>query len=199
MAQPAPGKTCGSCTLCCKVVGVAELKKPGDVWCGHCNKAKGCKIYDTRPQECRTFYCLFLLGADFPELWRPSKSKLVIYGQGNDVVVHVDPGAPGAWLSEPFYTALKGLAENQGPLGGMVSARIGRRCIVFKPDGHIDLGALGDDETIRFSFHLGRSRRRRSGSRTRASAVPPGSGAGEVSPFRRGIDRTTCFAFLSLR
>ena len=62
-AQPAPGKTCGSCTLCCKVVGVAELKKPADVWCGHCNKAKGCKIYDTRPQECRTFYCLFLLGA----------------------------------------------------------------------------------------------------------------------------------------
>jgi hypothetical protein len=154
-AQPAPGKTCGSCTLCCKVVGVAELKKPADVWCGHCNKAKGCKIYDTRPQECRTFYCLFLLGADFPELWRPSKSKLVLYGQGNDVVVHVDPGAPGAWLSEPFYTALKGLAENQGPLGGMVSARIGRRCIVFKPDGHIDLGALGDDETIRFSFHHG--------------------------------------------
>jgi hypothetical protein len=88
-------------------------------------------------------------------LWRPSKSKLVLYGQGNDVVVHVDPGAPGAWLSEPFYTALKGLAENQGPLGGMVSARIGRRCIVFKPDGHIDLGALGDDETIRFSFHHG--------------------------------------------
>ena len=154
-AQPAPGKTCGSCTLCCKVVGVAELKKPADVWCGHCNKAKGCKIYDTRPQECRTFYCLFLLGADFPELWRPSKSKLVLYGQGNDVVVHVDPGAPGAWLSEPFYTALKGLAENQGPLGGMVSARIGRRCIVFKPDGHIDLGALGDDETVRFSFHHG--------------------------------------------
>jgi hypothetical protein len=32
--------------------------------------------------------------------------------QGNDVVVHVDPGAPGAWLSEPFYTALKWLAEN---------------------------------------------------------------------------------------
>ena len=60
-AQPAPGKTCGSCTLCCKVVGVAELKKPADVWCGHCNKAKGCKIYDTRPLECRTFYCLFLL------------------------------------------------------------------------------------------------------------------------------------------
>jgi len=75
-----------------------------------------------------------------------------VNGQGNDVVVHVDPGAPGAWLSEPFYTALKGLSENQGPLGGMVSARIGGRCIVFKPDGHIDLGALGDDETIRFSF-----------------------------------------------
>ena len=37
----------------------------------------------------------FLLGADFSELWRPSKSKLVLYGQGNDVVVHVDPGAPG--------------------------------------------------------------------------------------------------------
>jgi len=155
LAQPAPGKTCGACTLCCKVVGIAELKKPADVWCGHCDKARGCKIYDTRPGECRTFNCLFLLHADFPEAWRPSKSKLVLYGQGNDVVVHVDPGAPGAWLSEPFYSALKGLAENQGPLGGMVSARIGRRCVVFKPDGHIDLGTLDDDETIRFSYQHG--------------------------------------------
>ena len=55
LAQPAPGKTCGSCTLCCKVVGIAELKKPADVWCGHCNKAKGCRIYDTRPQVCRKY------------------------------------------------------------------------------------------------------------------------------------------------
>src|SRR5262249_42946618 len=55
-------------------------------------------------------YCLFLLGADFPELWRPGKSMLVLYGQGSDVVVHVDPGAPGARLNEPFYTALKGLS-----------------------------------------------------------------------------------------
>lgn len=154
-AQPVPGKSCGTCTMCCKVLRVTELNKPTDVWCGHCDKGRGCKIYDTRPTECRTFNCLFLLHEGFPEAWRPSKSKLVLYPQGNDVVVHVDPGAPGAWLTEPFYTALKGLAENQGPLGGMVSARIGERAVVFKPDGHIDLGRVGPDETIRFSYRHG--------------------------------------------
>ena len=89
----------------------------------------------------------------------PSKSKLrALRCRGNDVVVHVDPGAPALWLSAcrfatPRFSA--GLAENQGPLGGMVSARIGRRCIVFKlSDGHIDLGALGDDETVQLQLSV---------------------------------------------
>ena len=33
---PVPGRACGSCTLCCKTMGVDELAKPPGVWCQHC-------------------------------------------------------------------------------------------------------------------------------------------------------------------
>ena len=33
---PIPGRTCGTCTLCCKAVAVEELAKPIGDWCPHC-------------------------------------------------------------------------------------------------------------------------------------------------------------------
>src|SRR4051794_24207443 len=45
-ARVLPGRSCGTCTLCCKVVGVLEIDKPGGVWCRHCVSGKHCAIYD---------------------------------------------------------------------------------------------------------------------------------------------------------
>ena len=85
-------RECGSCTLCCKLIGVEELKKPQNVWCRHCNIGQGCKIYDTRPQGCRDFSCLWLKGL-IPEELKPNDVHHVfdMTLDGKRLVVHSDP------------------------------------------------------------------------------------------------------------
>jgi hypothetical protein len=104
---------CGSCTMCCKLMGVTELKKPTNVWCTHCDIGKGCKIYPDRPTSCREFECLYKMMPKADIALRPDKCKVVIAPTTNPDVfsVHVDNTTPGAWKKEPIYTYLKGLAE----------------------------------------------------------------------------------------
>ena len=52
-----PGRECGTCMLCCKVMAIDALGKPPGVWCRHIKRGVGCDIYEQRPSECRTFYC----------------------------------------------------------------------------------------------------------------------------------------------
>jgi hypothetical protein len=56
-----PGRTCGACSLCCKVYSIAELNKPAGQWCPHLARGPGCTIYKSRPQDCRQFFCAWLL------------------------------------------------------------------------------------------------------------------------------------------
>ena len=71
-------KECGSCGLCCKVMAIKELKKPGGTWCPHWEKGTGCTIYGTRPQECKDFNCIWLVSKQpLPSLF-PKKCKAVI-------------------------------------------------------------------------------------------------------------------------
>ena len=44
-----PGKSCGPCTHCCKVLYIEELKKPAGPLCSNCNVGGGCGIYVSRP------------------------------------------------------------------------------------------------------------------------------------------------------
>src|SRR5579871_2428843 len=69
-------RTCGTCTLCCKVLRVESLEKPQGKWCESCEIGAGCRIYDARPTECRKFLCGYLLLRELDESWRPSLSKL---------------------------------------------------------------------------------------------------------------------------
>ena len=96
---------CGSCTLCCKLIGVKELEKPKNEWCEHCNKMEGCSIYDSRPQGCVDYECLWLQSQDkedpWPEYLRPDKSKVVVQTttDGKHMVAFVDPSRPLAYKS----------------------------------------------------------------------------------------------------
>ena len=49
-------RQCGPCTVCCTELKIfaPELKKEARVPCPHLG-AKGCGIYDTRPQICRSY------------------------------------------------------------------------------------------------------------------------------------------------
>ena len=55
-----PSNRCGSCTMCCRVFAISEFDKPADKWCKHCAMGKGCTIYETRPERCQTYECLWL-------------------------------------------------------------------------------------------------------------------------------------------
>jgi hypothetical protein len=144
----APGRSCAGCTLCCKIMGIAALEKPPGAWCKHCEPAGGCRIYDDRPQECRTFFCGYLINGQLGEEWKPSKSRLVLELEGNRIGVHVDPQRPDAWKREPFYSSLKRWAAAAVQNHGEIVTYIGKRVHVIFPDRDVDLGIVGEDEII---------------------------------------------------
>src|SRR5258708_34908707 len=60
-ARQKTGRSCGSCSMCCYVMGVEDIDKPKSQWCRHCKPGKGCSIYDNRPATCKTFACMWLI------------------------------------------------------------------------------------------------------------------------------------------
>ena len=93
---------CGSCNLCCKVLGIEEIGKPKQTWCPHCDKGKGCRIYDSpaKPQECTAYTCLWLATQSFedptlrlPESVRPDRTRVVV-----DIFEHPNYRAAMFWI-----------------------------------------------------------------------------------------------------
>ncbi len=75
-------RTCGPCTACCTTHAVYEIRKPAGQQCRHtCDQ--GCAIYADRPESCRTFECLWLMGRviEGDERRRPDRLGLV-FGVG---------------------------------------------------------------------------------------------------------------------
>lgn len=54
-----PKRECGSCTLCCKLLPVKELRKPANTRCNY-QRHTGCRIYKNRPLSCRFWSCRWL-------------------------------------------------------------------------------------------------------------------------------------------
>jgi hypothetical protein len=108
-------RTCGDCSLCCKLLPIEDLSKPANQWCTHCRPGKGgCSIYATRPTGCRDFACVWRRG-ELTDDWFPLKAKIVVRKAGRDRNPHilefnVDPGCPNRWREEPYYSDIKQLA-----------------------------------------------------------------------------------------
>jgi hypothetical protein len=96
-------RSCGNCTLCCKLLRVPELAKPAGEWCSACRRGQGCGGYARRPPSCRNFECFWLLDDGFPDELRPDRCGVVIAfnDDPDSVVLHVDPARPGALAEEP--------------------------------------------------------------------------------------------------
>jgi uncharacterized protein len=98
---------CDGCTACCKVMHVRELEKPAHKWCPHCRIGSGCGAYETRPESCRVFECIWLqtqrgqkpLALEL----RPNISHVVLTTTKDDggegVVLNLSPDRPNAWKS----------------------------------------------------------------------------------------------------
>jgi hypothetical protein len=143
-----PGRSCAGCTLCCKVLGIEALQKPPNTWCKHCEPAKGCRIYDDRPEECRTFNCSYLTDAHIGEEWKPSRSRMVLRVDGPRTAVHVDPQRPDAWKRDPYYATLKRWAAVLASHRGEIVVHVAHRVHVIFPDRDVDLGIVSEDEIV---------------------------------------------------
>ncbi|MEA3033419.1 MAG: hypothetical protein QOH86_1435 [Sphingomonadales bacterium] len=145
-----PGRSCGSCTLCCKALRVDSLAKPSDEWCRHCAIGRGCSIYDSRPVECRHFHCGYLFWPHAGEHWFPGRSKMIIVSEleGTLLTIQVDPARPDAGRQAPYPADSRQWAAWGAPAGHQVRVFVGRRAIVIFPDRDVDLGILAEDERI---------------------------------------------------
>jgi hypothetical protein len=148
-----PAKQCGECSLCCKVMGIPELRKPKDTSCLHIVPHKGCDIYAERPQSCRNFACHWLLNRAIGDAWKPSTCHMVIEAKQRSKVIHVDPDFAEAWRAEPYFSEIRAMAKT-GLVNGAMTLVIERfRTIVILPDEEIDLGLLGPNARIAMTQH----------------------------------------------
>jgi hypothetical protein len=152
LSQVVPGRACGTCTLCCKLIAVTEFNKPPGEWCLHVVRKGGCGIHPTRPTGCRTFFCHWMTEKTLGPEWKPEKSKLVaVPGDGGHMTVFVDPGTPGAWRQAPYFETIQRWSREgaRASPARIVTIRIATRVIVIL-DREIDLGHVGPDDSVRF-------------------------------------------------
>ena len=80
---------------------------------------QGCRIWDTRPEQCRAFNCPVADAGMARSEWKPETARMVFTMDPNTLsrVFQVDPGAPTAWKREsllPIRNWAAGAAqENQ--------------------------------------------------------------------------------------
>ena len=131
-------RTCGTCSLCCKLPSVSELNKPVDTWCKHAAPGRGgCMIYADRPQNCRGFICAWLSGK-IDDKWYPARCKMIITQRApphtveqQGMLVTVDPAYPNAWRREPYYSQLSAWARRHI----IVEIRVGPHSLRLQADG----------------------------------------------------------------
>jgi hypothetical protein len=115
-ARQKTGRSCGSCSMCCYMMGVEAVDKPKYRWCQHCKTGKGCSIYAKRPAVCKSFACMWLIQVHIGDRWYPLKSKMVLDLEFKDDEPHpvlhviVDPRYPNRWREEPYYSDIKSMA-----------------------------------------------------------------------------------------
>ena len=113
MNEQVAKRECGKCTLCCKLIQVNSLDKPQGKWCEYCKTGKGCTIYSVRPEDCRTFKCLWLMDERLPDTLRPDKSHVVLSAtrDGNKIVAHQDVNRPNAYKTGEIGEWIEGMSK----------------------------------------------------------------------------------------
>ncbi|HUO89651.1 MAG TPA: hypothetical protein VMU08_10785 [Rhizomicrobium sp.] len=89
MADLVPGRECGECAACCSYYEIArpELRKPRVTLCPYWKG--GCTIYDTRPDVCRDFFCLWRKAPTLDDWWRPDRCGVIIREVYTDIPAHM--------------------------------------------------------------------------------------------------------------
>jgi len=118
-------RSCRSCTLCCDLPDIDELDKPANTLCRHCVRDQGCTAYAARPGTCRDFLCAWMSDGDWGPEWDPTVCHMMVYAQGPQLTVLVDPRHPEIWRREPYFGQLKRRAAEAEPAGDYVIVYVG--------------------------------------------------------------------------
>jgi hypothetical protein len=143
-ATPAQTKACGSCSLCCKLFDVDWLDrpKPAGAWCHHCTPGRGCAIWQSLPQRCGDYFCVWRLDPDLGPEWKPERAKFILTHAHQDapLAVVLDPAMPDAHRREPYLSALRRTARQhlEGRGSTIVIFAGVRRTLLF-PDGEVPI------------------------------------------------------------
>lgn len=87
------GRECGDCVACCVELTIEDpelVKLPG-VACEHLLKKGGCSIYQTRPETCKNWYCMWRFMPLLDDGWRPDLKGVLI----KRVFDNIPPGYEG--------------------------------------------------------------------------------------------------------
>ena len=77
-------RECGECTLCCKLLETHDIPSKIGVYCQHCSQ--GCGIYPDRPEECRTYQCLWSQMETVGDELRPDRCGIIFDRISDDVI-----------------------------------------------------------------------------------------------------------------
>jgi hypothetical protein len=129
-----PDRTCGSCTTCCKDLAIIEdgMNKLPGVLCSHCTAGAGCAIYETRPNVCRTYHCLWRRLPNMADDWRPDLSGVLIMPakslEGSPSPIGVEillTGSPEILKDDRFASMLAGFIDSETPTTLMIRPDVG--------------------------------------------------------------------------
>jgi len=122
------GRICGSCIACCVLLPVRAtgFKKMPSTKCEHCRAGGGCKIYETRPDACRSFNCMWLQAPNLDDVWRPDRSGVLITEELDDI--------PEGFKIRPgfqFMVFAERTALDQPVLAGFIADLVAARVPAF--------------------------------------------------------------------
>ncbi len=151
---PTAPKACGQCSLCCKLLEIAELEKPMGVWCRHFVKGRGCGVYADRPPACQDYQCAWTWAPLLDDRWRPDRAGFLIHPvqAASELEIVADPSRPAAWRREPYYSQIKTWSDPANTSVSVVRVRIGDRVLVVFPETEIDLGLSNGRTGIRCGY-----------------------------------------------
>ncbi|HMK90553.1 MAG TPA: hypothetical protein VK446_13095 [Methylocystis sp.] len=120
-----PGKACGECSFCCKVLEIEEFPKKVGVLCQHCRPQGGCSVYATREQICRDYVCDWKEDRGLSPQFRPDRIGVILMEDPDSDEYHAvcDPEKPFSWRNPLIFRHLVTLAKE----GRMVVAKAGLR------------------------------------------------------------------------
>jgi hypothetical protein len=104
--KPLKARACDGCTECCIVFAVDELLKPARQRCQHVVDHTGCTRYETRPDACRKFACLWAQGV-IPKWARPDKAGIIFDVTRSNSAMQIHTGLQAMVVRECHTDALK--------------------------------------------------------------------------------------------